>query len=549
MGLLDNTTHENYYSGSEFGSYQFTSLNDIINQFLVAYVGEEKIISKASKMDVAFHAQRAMQELSFDTFKSIKAQEIVLPPSLKMILPHDYVNYTQVSWSDDSGVKHPLYPTKHTSNPFTVLQEDDGVYTFAEDTELIADSNFEDSSGTLHSNWSRSPLTGAIKADPTDTSTGANGFSSLARMFGGGFRIQQSSTTNSLDFRHAANPVNGGAGTTIIDGRVLACWQEIDVRTIDFLDLSANASVFLNDDLGTTYSTSVPDGKVIIGLQTQPGDTNSRTVGPSFVSQPQHPLYNPNFFSRNINNPDIGFIEFDGTAASTEKEATIDVSDHEYVYFIILSKVEVSTVERDATSQVLGVQPSTTPVFPIQYTFENKVNSVTLKNVVPPSVLSHANPLTRDSNTWSNYKSDAISENTNTNNSNYDTDIYDLNSGQRFGLDPSKSQANGSFYIDSLQGFINFSSNISGKTVILDYISDGLGTDEEMQVHKFAEEAMYKSIMYAIISTRANVPEYVIRRYKQAKFAATRQAKLRLSNLKLEELTQILRGKSKWIKH
>ena len=30
---------------------------------------------------------------------------------------------------------------------------------------------------------------------------------------------------------------------------------------------------------------------------------------------------------------------------------------------------------------------------------------------------------------------------------------------------------------------------------------------------------------------------------------AIRNAKLRLSNIKLEEITQILRGKSKWIKH
>ena len=70
-----------------------------------------------------------------------------------------------------------------------------------------------------------------------------------------------------------------------------------------------------------------------------------------------------------------------------------------------------------------------------------------------------------------------------------------------------------------------------------------------MQVHKFAEEAMYKWITHAILSTKMGVPEYVIQRYKKERFAAIRQAKLRLSNIKLEELTQILRGKSKWIKH
>ena len=43
--------------------------------------------------------------------------------------------------------------------------------------------------------------------------------------------------------------------------------------------------------------------------------------------------------------------------------------------------------------------------------------------------------------------------------------------------------------------------------------------------------------------------QYVINRYKKERFAETRKAKLRLSNLKLEEITQIFRGKSKQIKH
>jgi hypothetical protein len=84
--------------------------------------------------------------------------------------------------------------------------------------------------------------------------------------------------------------------------------------------------------------------------------------------------------------------------------------------------------------------------------------------------------------------------------------------------------------------------------VILDYISDSLGTDGEMQVHKFAEEAMYRWILHAIASSRIQTQQ-IVPRLKKEKFAAIRTAKLRLSNLKLEELTQILRGKSKQIKH
>mgnify|MGYP003114244524 FL=1 len=84
---------------------------------------------------------------------------------------------------------------------------------------------------------------------------------------------------------------------------------------------------------------------------------------------------------------------------------------------------------------------------------------------------------------------------------------------------------------------------------MIDYISDSLGTDNEMIVHKFAEEAMYKYLAHAILATKANVPEYIVNRFKKEKFAATRTAKLRLSNLKSEEIAQVMRNKSKRIKH
>ena len=127
--------------------------------------------------------------------------------------------------------------------------------------------------------------------------------------------------------------------------------------------------------------------------------------------------------------------------------------------------------------------------------------------------------------------------------------IYEQNLGRRYGIDPQYAQSNGVFYIDQVRGLIRFSSNIVNKIVTLKYISDGLGTDDEMQVHKFAEEAMYKYIAHAILATRANTPEYMIARFKREAATAKRNAKLRLSNIKLEELTQVMRGKSKQIKH
>ena len=277
---------------NETGNYQNISLKEIINNFMISYVGQDKLINKIKRSDVAFHARRAQQELSYDTYRSSKSQEIEIPASLTMLLPHDYVNYVKMTYSDASGVEHVLYPSTVTGNPTAITQDADGNYTYNTDGSLI----------------------------------------------------------------------------------------------------------------------------------------------------------------------------------------------------------------------------------------------------------------TTDSNTWTSFKANSNGQE-NKDNFSYDSDLFDSNTGQRYGLNPAQTQVNGSFFIDSLKGNIHFSSNLQGKTVTLKYLSDSMGTLDEMVVHKFAEEAMYKCIAYAVLCGRANVQEYIVRRFKKDRFAAVRNAKLRLSNLKLEELTQVMRGKSKQIKH
>ena len=555
MGLITKTNQEYYQDKSAYGDYQFTSLDDVINYFQVAYVGEGKIIPKIKRADVAFHAQRAMQELSFDTFKSTKSQEIILPPSLKMILPQDYVNYTGVYCVDDSGIKKPLYPTRHTSNPFQILQEPDGDYLFSEDSELISDNLFEDPSGLLSAEWLRTPISAPLGADPLDQSDG--GFTgNLLKIHGGGFKLGVDNTRQVLRFHHTSQyvPAGGGPNSVMVEGRVLSAWHAIDTTGINSLAVSAVVNAFKNTSTvvfgdadhvaGVNHSEDVPDGEVVIGIQTQPGDVSSRTVGPAYVSQKNHHLYNPNFFSRNNDKPDLGYMEWGTAEAGTDtyKEIEVNISNHDKVYFITNSFVKVTTREDHGVRSVWS--QGNPAVFPIQYVFENIVDDVSVKNVVPPSTLANANIKTKDSDTWEKYKG----KNVNNDTYEYDENI-NLNEGRRYGMSPEHAQSNGSFYIDNLKGYINFSSNISGKNVILDYISDSLGTDGEMQVHKFAEDALYKSILCDIMSTRLNVPEYAIRRYKKDKSSSRRTAKLRLSSIKLQEITQILRGKSKQIKH
>ncbi len=290
-----------YDTPSGFGNYRFVTLADIINNFNAIYVGEDKLISKASRVDILFHAKRGLAELSYDVLKSFKAQEVVVPNTLSIPLPHDYVNYRAVTLVGSDGIEKNLYPTGKTSNPFKVLQNADGSYELTQDdpdTEAIEPSGElqENSDGsTLHENWKN--------------------------------------------------------------------------RTYPNFD---------NDDSTDNY-----------------------------------------------------FIDADG---------------------------------------------------------------------------------------------------------------------RRYGLDPQHAHQHGSFFIDYGKGTMHFGSRLAGETIVLHYVSDGLGDESEMVIHKFAEEAIYKWIAYGIVASKSNIPEGVVQRFKKERFAEVRKAKIRLSNIKMEEFTQVLKGKSKPIK-
>ena len=285
---------------NKFGDYRYVSLNDAINNYMVAFVGDGKLIPSVKKSDVLFHAKRGIQEFSYDVSRTEKIQEIEIGASLSIPMPQDYIHYVRISFIDDVGVEHIVYPARYTSKPSeSILQDDDYNYLFDVDGSLLT-------------------------------------------------------------------------GTPVIDDRF---------RSFDNRKISGN---FAEEDI--SYDTS-------IGLQ--------------------------------------------------------------------------------------------------------KITSY----------------------------------------------------GGRKGSNPETTQENGVFVIDELNGKISFSSELAGQIVTLKYTSDGLGTDDEMKIHKFAEDAIYKYITYGIASSRANFPEYIINRFRKEKRAAIRNAKLRLSSLKIAELEQVMRGKSKFIKH
>jgi len=450
MGLLNNTPQE-YYDGNDYGNYQFVSLTDIINQFMLVYVGEDKIIPKAKRLDVAFHAQRALAELSFDTFKSCKAQEITVPATLQMTLPQDYVNYTKISWVDSAGIKHLLYPTSKTSNPSSnPLQDSDGDFI------LQAVGTMTNTSQTI-----------VLDAEYKNILVG------------------MSVSSHNIPIGSVVYDTKNSGGITTI--------QIASVVTGNLAPATYTGTETL------TFTNS--DGSLILP------EKSSNIL--------ENITYTP------------------GEDKLTQSPNT-DVSNIEVGMLVSNLAVPPGTIVTDVNGAVITISNVTDPIF----------------NPLANTEFTFVSTDLKDTDTWSSYKSENLNQAHHHDHlhphHNHD---HDNMFNSRYGLDPQHAQANGSFYIDEISGKIHFSSNISGKTVILDYISDSLGTDGEMQVHKFAEEAMYKWISHAILSGKRNVPEYLVQRLKKERFAAVRTAKLRLSNLKLEELTQILRGKSKQIKH
>jgi len=127
---------------------------------------------------------------------------------------------------------------------------------------------------------------------------------------------------------------------------------------------------------------------------------------------------------------------------------------------------------------------------------------------------------------------------------------FDYIVGGRFGLNTETANINPTFNIDKETGVINFSSNIGGGSVVLEYVSDGMegGDDSKVHVNKMFEDYIYAYIESSILHSKLNVQEYVVRRAQKKKSALLRNAKIRISNIHPGRLLMNLRGQDKWIK-
>ena len=134
---FDNFTADIPANFEGLGYYRRLHLEDIINNFIVAYIGAGKTLVKVPRHEVAFWAQRGVQEFSYDVFQQDKAIEIDLPESKVVILPHDFVNLVKVVSLDSNGIESQILPAAHTRSSQAILQDDDYEYNYDFNGELL----------------------------------------------------------------------------------------------------------------------------------------------------------------------------------------------------------------------------------------------------------------------------------------------------------------------------------------------------------------------------------------------------------------------------
>ena len=127
---------------SNWGSYQYTSLQEIVNNFMLMYQGNHEIINNLSRYQVLFHAKRGIQELNYDAMKEIKILQLDLDNSYRYVLPSDFVNWVRISCYK-GGILYPLSENIHTNWSSAYLQDNNSNVLFDQDGNALSPQDSE----------------------------------------------------------------------------------------------------------------------------------------------------------------------------------------------------------------------------------------------------------------------------------------------------------------------------------------------------------------------------------------------------------------------
>lgn len=119
-----------------WGSYQYVSLFDIVNNFMLMYSGNHSLVNNEERYKVLFHAKRAIQELNYDAFKEIKVLELTVADNLIYVLPSDFVNWVRISMYKDGWLR-PLTENIQALSSNAYLQDNDGWILFDQNGNIL----------------------------------------------------------------------------------------------------------------------------------------------------------------------------------------------------------------------------------------------------------------------------------------------------------------------------------------------------------------------------------------------------------------------------
>jgi hypothetical protein len=144
-----------YYNNPDnYGSYQYVSLFDIVNNFMLMYNGNHSLVNNEERYKILFHAKRAVQELNYDAFKEIKVLELSVCDTLRYVLPSDYVNWVRISLYKD-GYLRPLTENIQALSSDAYLQDNNCQILFDINGNVLkpqfSDIDFDRINGTRKS--------------------------------------------------------------------------------------------------------------------------------------------------------------------------------------------------------------------------------------------------------------------------------------------------------------------------------------------------------------------------------------------------------------
>jgi hypothetical protein len=130
------TNNGNIPEDTNWGSYQYLSLKDIVNNFMLFDVGADKLVDNVPRYEVVYHAKRAIQELNYDALKNIKVVDMEVGDNLKFILPADYINYVRMSILTD-GCLTVINENRQANSSNAYLQDNNNDFLFDLDGQVI----------------------------------------------------------------------------------------------------------------------------------------------------------------------------------------------------------------------------------------------------------------------------------------------------------------------------------------------------------------------------------------------------------------------------